>query len=253
MHGRQNWDSVTADYRARAVRLSKGKAWLLGLEDRARNSVHPQSATHRKLLDTLEKIVQAMPMEERSKLHAKISRIVPTNADHWRESYDDEFRDLIIEALGWQWLHSRYPDGRVQFNETPDLLVMDSNGAVVAAMECKKFNVSDNERDFMQSEEAEVRNFSVAAPPRLLKKVALTLEKARQQVLSVPDARDKFILISFSFDLNIEMSRIAARESGGEWAYDRVQDYLNQCAARLKNEGIDLVAFERFDVEKRIG
>ncbi|GEM_PF-2579938 len=251
--GGPKWTDVITQYRNTAQQLSGGHAWLLMVERLANDPVRDPSREAQELLGKLDSIVQMMPSEEYSKLKGKISDII-VSANTWRESYDTQLRDLLVEVLAWAWLHRRYPSDRVQFNKTPDLLVLASNSTVVAAMECKKFNLSQNEQLFLKSGPV-VSSAKPLARPSLgwFKKLLKDIHKAKKQLLAVQSARDRFIFISFSHDIDIQGARMAHMILPGVVLpagdpYQAAINFIAKIATRLNGEGIKLIWFEGFDV-----
>lgn len=244
-------DNILYGYREKALKLRGRAKWFIKLEWLAHLSDIAGEALV--LLNGLNDIVKGMAPDECLKLKTKVTNIVPANAKGWRESYNSRLREIVIEMLGWEYLHQKYPDATVTFMETPDLLVRAQDGCIVAAMECKKYNLSKLENKLMRPGGPGRGGSPPIQPARgWYAKVDKTIKKAKEQLQEASDAREKLIFISFSHDVDIKMSRIAARELGGTWAYDGVKEHLKRWAVRLKTEGIDLVAFEGFSVDKRM-
>ena len=90
-------DKVSAVYAERARGLGANDVWIL--RQRGRPSWYASR---------LDEIVASMPAVEVGKLTDKLSRIIPENTITWKD-YDDRYRDVLVEILGWGLLAEKYP------------------------------------------------------------------------------------------------------------------------------------------------
>ena len=181
-------DSVVAGYKARALLAGEPKPWIVKAVLRA-----PKPAELRDLFQRLDDLLGEMAPQERGEVKARFDKLVPKDPQRWREEYDEQFREVLIELLGWEWLRERYPHNRVGFYptspkkgiRTPDLGVWDGD-MLLAAMECKKFNISEEEKDWLQS--GGMKSGTLTIEPNLdpssplAKKLVATIQNAKRQV-----------------------------------------------------------------------
>ena len=163
-------------------------------------------------------------------------------------------KDTFVEILGWEWLRTKFPHNEVTFClvsrasgiKSADLCVWDQHGALVGAMECKNLGVSEDEKAWIKSRE--IKSGPVVATPALddraanpfLRKLESTLDTAKEQVKSTGLSDDTFIFMNISLDTPY-------------WGIPKIKAGIQQLVEsqtrELKNEGIDLVAFEQYQPE----
>lgn len=199
-----------------------------------------------KILAKLDVTVGNMQHSERAKFKKRFTCIIPDNATSYIREYDDQFLEALVEILGWGWLKDRYPPYTPQFTlGTPDLLVKDNSGQMVAAMECKKIRSSDEDRDYYKSHQGEarpVRNSLTSddyAKNPFLRKLVDTLCKAKEQV-SQSGAPDKFIFLDLTFDTLLMFPVLKGPMICA----------ILRIASELCKNGIYLVSLEQFQVEE---
>lgn len=231
-----NLQLVTSGFEEKARRIGSGQAWIFKAKSSQRNE-------YRSLLTKLDRIVGGMPDIERDKLTKRFSDIIPVSAQQFKEEYDNQFLDALVEVLGWGWLHDKYPSCKVQFSEPPDLVVQDDAGKAIAAMACKKIRISDEDRTYFEKHQAKTKPVkdSITSPDctenPFLGKVMDTLRKAEEQLGEV-ETSDKFIFIDFSWDMSALIQK------------PQVEDLTKRLAAGLQGRSIKLIAFEYYQVDK---
>jgi hypothetical protein len=145
----KNLSKVTCDFEKGAKNIGGDKAWILI----ARSGCLCRCVS---IMNSLDKIVRHMPATETEQFRERIRKIFPTNAKAFLESYDDEFLDAMVELVGWGWLYDKYPQNQIQLatpgeQKTPDLIVKDSSGNLLAVMECKRLRNSDVNTEFFKN------------------------------------------------------------------------------------------------------
>ena len=152
-----------------------------------------------------------MPPDESEKLAVKFEGIIPATAKEWGGHYDDRFRDVLPEILGWGCLSYKFTDCNVRFSGTPDLLVINESGTFVAGMECKKIWESEEEREWWRTHNQKSGKIGMGTisddPDKnpLLRKLRDTLEKAEDQVNKSGVGTDKFIILVVSLDIEAQL------------------------------------------------
>lgn len=231
-----NLQQVTSVFEGKARPIGGDRAWIFRAKTSQRNE-------YESLLTKLDRIVGGMPDIERDKLTTRFSDIIPVNAQQFREEYDNQFLDALVEVLGWGWLHGKYPSCKVQFSEPPDLIVQDDAGNAIAGMACKKIRISDEDRTYFEKHQGKTRPVkdSITSPDctenPFLGKVMDTLGKAEEQLGKV-ETSDKFIFIDFSWDMSALIQK------------PQVEDLTKRLAAGLQERSIKLIAFKNYQVDK---
>jgi hypothetical protein len=201
-----NLESVTEDFTSRAQNLNN-TYWLAV-------ALVKQDSWDCNLLNGVENIISQMPPRQKQELTKKFDNLIPQKSKSWKEEYDREFLDLLIEVLGWDWLSKKYNSSAVEFRNTPDLEVLNKCGNVVAAMECKNFWISKEEESriesiinkgngvYLKPTESRLILLDFSKNP-FLKKVKRDLCKAEEQLDKTKLKKNRFILINFSFDFSL--------------------------------------------------
>lgn len=127
---------------------------------------------------------------------------------------------------------------------------MDGSTSIAAAMECKHLGVSEEEKTWIKSRE--VRSGPVANTPTIddpnanpfLRKLNSTVNRAKEQVNSTGLTDNKFIFMKISSDTPF-------------WGMPDVKagmtELVQRIEGKLREEGIELVAFEGYRPEQRFG
>ena len=239
-------DSAFSRYKARALVAGESNSWIV-------QAVHqvPQRAEFRDLFQRLDDLLAAMSLEENGKVKARFDNIVPTDPQQWREEYDEQFREVLIELLGWESLRERYQGKAVGFYSrsskkgvrTPDLGVWD-DGILLAAMECKKLNRSEEEKAWFQAEGMKSGTLtlepSLDPSSPLAKKLVATIQDAKGQLDSTHLSDNKFIFMSISLDTPVWTDPIKPI----------VQQFVREQADTLRSQGVELLAFEGFQPDR---
>ncbi|MBI4245274.1 MAG: hypothetical protein HY606_14385 [Planctomycetes bacterium] len=214
-----------------------------------KNSEGTSWEQHDKLLFTrLDTMISIMPLHERGNLTRRVSNIIPSNAPEWKEEYDKQFWEVLVEILGYGWLHDKFPSHRVQFEEPPDIVVRDDKCELVAAMACKKIRTSDANDQFFERQrktgevvgrdvDTRVLSSSPTENP-FLRKLKDTLSQAERQLNQV-DSPTKFIFLSISWDVSAAISRYKPCVIG----------LITKEASNLSS-GITLIAFEELNADQ---
>ncbi len=246
---RRMWDNlnqVTSTFEERARQLAGCHCWLC----KARNSEGTCWEQHDKpLLTRLDTIISTMPHRERDNLTKRATNIIPSKAPAWKEEYDKQFLEALVEVLGYGWLHDEFPSHRVQFEEPPDLVVRDDKRILVAAMACKRIRTSDADELFFEQQsktgevvarcvDTRVLSSSPAENP-FLKKLQDTISQAKKQLKQVVSPT-KFIFLSISWDVSAAISRHKPC----------VIRLLEKEASNLWKSGITMIAFGDFKADQ---
>ena len=232
-------NQVTSTFEERAKKLADCHYWLC----KAKNSEGTCWEQHDKaLLTRLDTIISTMPHRERDNLTKRCSDIIPAKSSEWKEEYDKQFLEALVEVLGYGWLHDKFPSYRVQFEE-PDLVVRDEKCTLLATMACKRIRTSDvNDQYFAQQRETgevvvrEVDTRVLSASPDenpFLKNLQDTLAQAQKQLKQVVSPA-KFIFLSISWDVS---AAISLNEQD-------VIGLIKKEASDLKRSRITMIAFE---------
>ena len=239
-------DSVVAEYMARAHAAGNPEPWIV--KARLPAALGPEL---RVLFERLDNLLKGISPDKRSKVKARFYQLIPNNQLQWREGYDEQFREVLVELLGWKWLQEKYSAKRVGFYpistkkgvRTPDLGVWDDTDSLVAVMECKKINLSEEEKRWLQSPSGTIKTGSVLISPSLepsdplAKKLVAIVEDAKSQVESTGLRSNKFIFISVSLDTPISFAPIK----------QGFQRLVREQALMLRSGGIELIAFEGYE------
>lgn len=94
MHTYSNLQVVAGQFIARAQTMG-GRSWIVT----ALSSTPVPRELH-DLLQRLDNTVGEMPEEQREMVKAKFDRIVPLKVQSWADTYDEQFREVLIEVLG---------------------------------------------------------------------------------------------------------------------------------------------------------
>lgn len=235
-----NLHSATAGFEDRAKALNDDKYWLALAEAK-------KNQWRQAFLTRLDNTIGKMPLDENREVNQKFNRIIPARAKCWKEQYDEGFLDILIEILGWGWLSERYSSSVINFRNTPDLEVLDDQGSIVAAMECKNFLESKRERDYHKSIRGNLKNIEARevdqrlisndpAENPFLWKLMCVLCKAEEQLNMSGLQDNKFVFINFDFD---DSSLVQI---------DGTKVLLGRLANVLKGRGVEFVAFQGYDV-----
>lgn len=195
-----------------------------------------------RLMTKLDTIAAEMPDIEKGKFIARFSGIIPNSAKNYIQEYDDQFSAVLVEFLGWGCLKERYPSHNPRFNHpnSPDLVVYDNDNEIIACMECKYIRTSDEDRNYFQKQpQARKVNLKTlyslnASDNPFLRKLRDTLCNAKKQVNQIR-AKEKFIFLNLSLD-------VVYMPFG-------VKDLISYLVSDLKNKGINLYAFEQFQLD----
>ncbi len=207
------------------------------------------------LSQSLEGLLAALSENQFKEVEARFSRIIPSSSGQWHEEYDEQFREVLVELLGWKWLQERYRDNSVGFYprstktgvRTPDLGVWDGDN-LLAATECKKVNVSQEEKAWLQAEPMTLKsksgtvNVASSLDPSspLAKKLVATIQVATCQLESTHLPDNKSIFMSISLDTPIWTDPIKLS----------VQQFLQEQADTLRPQGVEFLAFERYQTDR---
>ncbi len=242
-----NLNQVTSTFEERARQLDGWHCcWLC----KAKNSEGTCWEQHDKpLLTRLDTIISTMPHRERDNRTKRASDIIPSKAPEWKEEYDKQFLEFVVEVLGYGCLHDKFPSHRVQFEEPPDLVVRDDKCILVAAMACKRIRTSDaNELFFEQQRKTgevvarEVDTRVLCSSPAknpFLKKLQDTISQAKKQLNQVVSPT-KFVFLSISWDVSAAISRHKPV----------VIRHLEKEASNLRKSGITMIAFEDLKADR---
>ncbi len=235
-------DSVVAEYKARSLAVGEPKPWIVKAVLLA-----PQRSEIHDLFQRLDDLLTVLATEERGKVKARFDECVPKDPPQWREEYDEQFREVFIELLGLEWLRERYPGKRVGFYSrsyekgvrTPDLGVWNCD-SLLAAMECKKFNTSEEEKAWLtKTGDITIEpNLDPSSP--LAKKLVATIQGAKGQLDSTHLSDNKFIFMSISLDTPVWTDPIKPI----------VQQFVREQADTLRSQGVELLAFEGFQPDR---
>jgi len=230
----RNLESVTHDFQLKAKALGCERAWIF--------KVKKTTLIH-DITSKLDRTIAAMPNSEQQKLSDKFSKITPNRAPEWRDSYNDRFLDTIVEILGWGWLSNKFRGSKIEFNETPDLIVSNADGESIAAMECKNFSRSDWQKEYFkhhQGKAMDVDTSLVSKNPQenpLLRKLISILQQARSQLAKAEPLKNRYIFISFWLDVSAKLPEQKTQ----------IMTLITSEADNLSKEGIELIAFEQWD------
>lgn len=224
---------ITIGFEQKARQIGGGQAWIF----RAKRS---RREPDKSLLTKLNSIATDMPTSEEHKLTDRFKAIIPDNAQAFKEEYDNQFLDALVEVLGCGWLDDHYPSHEVQFSEPPDIIVRDDANNAIGAMACKKIRTSDEDREYFKYHQGELREVDdkITLPEQeddpFLKKVKGTLWKAEEQLSRVTASSDKFIFINFTWDIPALILK------------PQVVQLISRLAVELKNQDITLIAIENY-------
>lgn len=234
-----NLNRVTSDFEGKAKNLDyDSRAWIF----------KAKSIENHPILTKTDTVVANLPNTEKIKLKKRFSDIIPDNAVKYVREYDDQFLEAMVEILGWSWLNERHSRYTPFFTMgTPDLLVKDNSGYVIAAMECKKIRSSDEDRDYYKNKQGTVQKVKDSLTSSdhdknpFLRKLMDTLSNAKKQVDN-SDALEKFIFLDLTFDT--QLSFPVLREP--------IICEILRIASELCKDGVRLVSFEQFQMEHPI-
>lgn len=207
------------------------------------------------LSQSLEGLLAALSENQFKEVEARFSQIIPASSGQWHEEYDEQFREVLVELLGWKWLQERYRDNRVGFYprstktgvKTPDLGVWDGD-ILLAATECKKINVSEEEKAWLQAERMPLKSKSgtvnvmsnLDPSSSLAKKLLSTIQVATCQLESTHLSDNKSVFMSISLDTPFWTDPMKPS----------VQRFLQDQADTLRPRGVELLAFERYQPDR---
>ena len=155
-------ESVVGLFIKRAQALGHTEPWVVKALLKA-----SQLQEIRDLFQRLEDLLEMLSEHQFKMVEERFNQIIPASPKQWHEEYDEQFREVLVELLGWKWLQERHRDESVEFYpkstkpgvRTPDLGVWDGDN-LLAAMECKKVNVSEEEKAWLQSEPGKLKSKS---------------------------------------------------------------------------------------------
>jgi hypothetical protein len=230
-----NLSFITREFKRKAKELAHDQAWIFRAENSHRDELQ-------KLLERLDTIAAQMPDTERDKFAQRLGKIIPNGVTQFIDEHDEQFRDALVELLGYGFLKCKYPSGKVRFEE-PDLIVLDDKENLVAVMACKAIRTSNVHDDYIKYHQGEPRpvdhRLASADPHKnpLLRKVQSTLSKGAQQ-LAKRNAPDKFIYIDFAWDPSAQLQE------------SEVKNLINKLGEELHTRNINLIAIENFQFDK---
>ena len=141
-------------YVSRAQGFTDGESWIVKAWDSNRLEISS-------LLGRADEIIKRMSEDDAMLIGEKFEEIIPDKSVKWREGYDEQFRNVIVEILGWGWLADNHPSLNVGFYprpekegaKSPDLGAWDEVRTLIASMECKHLGVSNEEKEWIKSGE----------------------------------------------------------------------------------------------------
>lgn len=243
-----NLNKVVVKFIARALDAGQPKPWILNAISRA-----PERPQLHDLLKRLDSLIAVLSPQERDDVKARIHEIGPKNPKQWREEYDEQFREVLIELLGWKWLRERHPGKKVRLyprsskkaERTPDLGIWDGEN-LIGAMECKKVNFSEEEKAWLRSEPGTMKSGTLSVENNLrpsssfAKKLVGTIQGAKGQLDSMLLRDNKFIFVSISLDTPFWSGPLTPS----------VQQFLRELACSLSAEGVRLIIFEGYQSDQ---
>lgn len=227
-----HFDSVTEKFCKIADNLNPEKYWYALAKISIRS--HPY-------LLRAERIIGAMPEEEKIKLAEKFQNIVK-KASSWKKTFDRQFLDILVEIYGFGYLLEL---GKIpRFSVTPDIIA--DNGNI--GMECKNIWMSDIEQEYLNStikssqyiearDVEEVLIFPNISNP-FYNKVKDTLDIAEAQI---KNCKHKIIYVNISLD----SSALLQRE-------DIIKNILNRETEDRKIRGIEVIWTDHYKEKKFI-
>lgn len=230
-----NLNCVTRGFKSKAKALGYDQAWIFKAEKCQRREIQ-------NLLLAMDNIIAQMPDTETEKLAQRFSKIIPDDATEFKNEYDAQFLDALVEVLGYGFLREKYPSHTVCLKE-PDLIVRNDRGQLVAAMACKAIRHSDAHDDYFQHHQGKLRPVDHrilsdnSSRNPLLHKVKDTLSKAEKQ-LAKSTAPNKFILIDFAWDASALLQ------------LEEVKSLVKKSADELRERSIRLIAIENLELDK---
>ncbi len=236
-----NFNQITRGFEEKVKKLTSGDGALIFKLKSLQGILQVTT-----LMTKLDGTAAKMPDAEKIKFIARFSEIIPNDATNRIQEYDDQFNEALVEFLGWGWLKERYPAREPTFNHpnSPDLLVYNNDNDTVAGMECKHIRTSDEERKYFirQQWKAGVANLTTlyslnTSENPFLRKLKDTLCKAEKQV-NQSRAVEKNIFLDLSLDK--------------EYMPFGINTLIAHLVSDLNKKGINLYAFEQFQVDKPI-
>ena len=231
-----NLHSVTAGFESKAQVLGKHAYWLA----RGNKPGNP-------IFSRIDIMIGKMPSDQRQKLTKKFGDIIPDRAKRWNEQYDERCKDIFTEILGWDWLNAL----SVEFRETPDILVLDKQGKVLAAMECKHFAHSEEEKSWLQAPSGKVIMGKIHGQheTQFQQKLQNILDKAEEQLNKTGLKDNKFIFMNFSLDT---WAWLQTLDLSSRLGIDDIQALIAEKQSVLRNKGIEFIAFQNYDVNNHL-
>ncbi len=241
-----NLNQVTSTFEGRAKQLADCHYWLYKAKNSEGTSWEQYDKT---LLTRLDTIINIMPCCEKDNRTKRCSDIIPANSTGWNEEYDKQFWEVLVEILGYGWLHDEFPSQKVQFEEPPDIVVRDDKGELFAVMACKRIRTSDANDQFFEQQrktggvvgrnvDTRVLSSSPDENP-FLKKFQDTISQAKKQLDQVVSP-NKLIFLSISWDVSAAISRYEPCVIG----------LIEREASNLRNSGITMIAFKELQADQ---
>lgn len=234
-----NLNQVTSSFEERAKKLACGSnAWIF----KAKKDKHNET---RQLLEKLDNIIGKMPASEGAILKTKFTKIISDKKQRYIRKFDDQFLEVLNELLGWGWLKDRYPKYTPHFADAPDpdLLVKDESSQIIAAMECKKKEHSEEEAYWLKHpwQMKEGQGGVEASQNPLLRILRCTLSEAEDQVNRTV-APDKFVFLDLSPDVPFMCPELERQ----------LVCSIRGLASELRQKGIQLISFNQYQVDRPI-
>lgn len=213
---------VSREYTNKAALLTDKSWYLLATQT-------TQDSTTDNFLKYFDSVIHKMGRDEKNKIATKFSKIIPSKAKSWRNGYDGQFRDILTEIIGYDFLVKR--GFVVSIEKTPDLIGHKRNQII--AMECKNFtaeyHVPNNQKI----------SFTAAFKNKMDKK----LEYASQQVNKVKTTK-RIIFVNVNTDSKFMLQ------------FDKTQKkllkYLNYKKAEYQQKGIEVIFFKEYNYKNTI-
>ena len=182
-----------------------------------------------------EEIIKQMPKKEQEKLKTKFGNIIPENQAEWKEEYDDQFLELMVEIFGFGYLVEK--GFKPIFNNTPDLI------STEACMECKSIRYSLDEQKYLKLVYAEPHEpvakalrtdlhlFNESNP--LYSKLLDTISRAKKQC-EAQGRNKQYIYINMNFDTDAFVNKTKV-----------VENLLNPL--KKNDDNFEIIFIENFD------
>lgn len=243
-------ETAAKTFISRAKGITEGKSWIV----KAWNSDHPSITS---LLGRTDRTISKMTERDALLINGKFNDIIPNKAEKFLPEYDEQFRNALVEILGWGWLTNKHPSLNVEFCSlpdeqgirSPDLCAWDEGRVLSASLECKHLGVSIEEKNWIQSGEIKSGPITYTATledPKqnpFLNKLQSTIATAKTQIETTGLTENKYIFVNISLDTpNWGITSIM----------EGIRELIGMEATRLAASGIELVAFEHYDPDNSL-